>query len=163
MLTSSEIATLRKLQTIVNASIHPDTNQPVAWVMRMCAFVPTNIPIIFGILMTPPTRMNIMFWQWLNQTYNAGMNYGNRNASSPQTVGDIAFGYSAAVFSSITISLALRKIFGTATKSLTGGSLVLANSIINYVAIASAGFLNSYCMRMGEMKRGISITDEHGE
>jgi len=82
MLSHSEIAHLRKLQTIVNASIHPDTNKPVPWVMRMCAFVPTNLPIIFGMLMTPPTPVNTMFWQWLNQTYNAGMNYGNRNASS---------------------------------------------------------------------------------
>ena len=46
---------------------------------------------------------------------------------------------------------------------MTGGTLVLANSMINYVAVASAGFLNSYCMRMGEMKRGITITDAHGE
>jgi hypothetical protein len=46
---------------------------------------------------------------------------------------------------------------------MKGGSLVLANSIINYVAVASAGFLNSYCMRMGEMSRGIKIQDENGE
>lgn len=41
--------------------------------------------------------------------------------------------------------------------------MVLANSIINYIAVASAGFLNSYCMRMGEMSRGIKILDEDGE
>jgi hypothetical protein len=82
LLTDAEIAQLRKYQTIVNASIHPDTNKPVPWVMRMCAFVPTNLPIIFGMLMTPPTPANTIFWQWINQTYNAGMNYGNRNASS---------------------------------------------------------------------------------
>ena len=41
--------------------------------------------------------------------------------------------------------------------------MVLANSILNYVAVASAGFLNSYCMRMGEMSRGIKIQDESGE
>jgi hypothetical protein len=40
---------------------------------------------------------------------------------------------------------------------------VLANSIISYIAVASAGFLNSYCMRMGEMSRGIKIYDEEGE
>lgn len=66
MLTELEINKLRKLQSIVNASIHPDTQQPVPWVMRMCAFVPTNLPIIFGMLMSAPTPMNTMFWQWLN-------------------------------------------------------------------------------------------------
>ena len=131
--------------------------------MRMCAFVPTNLPIIFGMLMTPPTPTNIIFWQWINQTYNAGMNYGNRNASSQQTAGDILFGYSAAVTSSITLSLGLRKLSNGFTKNLTGGSAVLASSIIHYVAVASAGFLNSYCMRMGEMQRGIKIQDQYGE
>jgi len=48
------------------------------------------------------------------------------------------------------------------TRNLKGGTMVLANSIINYIAVASAGFLNSYCMRMGEMKRGIKIQDEEG-
>ena len=163
MLSESEIGKLRQLQTIVNASIHPDTNKPVPWVMRMCAFVPTNLPIIFGMLMTPPTPMNTVFWQWINQTYNAGMNYGNRNASSQQTTGDILFGYSAAVASSITISLGLRKLSAGLTKNMKGGTMILANSIINYIAVASAGFLNSYCMRMGEMSRGIKIQDEHGE
>jgi len=144
----------------VNSSIHPDTNQPVPWVMRMCAFVPTNLPIIFGMLMTPPTPMNTAFWQWINQTYNAGMNFGNRNASSQQTASDIMFGYTAAVTSSITISVGLRKLSHNMTKGLQGGMAVLATSIISYLAVASAGFLNTYCMRMGEMKRGIKIYDE---
>jgi hypothetical protein len=91
------------------------------------------------------------------------MNYGNRNASSPQTTGDILFGYSAAVASSIGISLGLRKLCGGITKNMKGGTMVLANSLINYVAVASAGFLNSYCMRMGEMKKGIQILDDQGE
>ena len=94
------------------------------------------------------------------------MNYGNRNASSPQTNQDILFGYSAAVLSSITIGVGLKKIFASSTKSLTGGKAILVNSMLSYVAVASAGFLNSFCMRMGEMKRGIKIyddlNDEHG-
>lgn len=73
------------------------------------------------------------------------------------------FGYSAAVTSSVGISLALRKMSASFTRTLQGGSAVLANSIISYIAVASAGFLNSYCMRMGEMNRGIKIYDEEGE
>lgn len=91
------------------------------------------------------------------------MNYGNRNASSQQTAGDILFGYSAAVTSSIGISLGLRKLSAGVTRNMHGGSLVLFNSILNYVAVACAGFLNSYCMRMGEMSRGIKIQDEFGQ
>lgn len=49
------------------------------------------------------------------------------------------------------------------TKGLQGGLAVLATSIISYIAVASAGFLNTYCMRMGEMDKGIKIFDENGE
>jgi hypothetical protein len=49
------------------------------------------------------------------------------------------------------------------TKNLQGGYVILANSLISYAAVASAGFLNSYCMRMGEIKKGIKIFDEEGE
>jgi hypothetical protein len=106
----------------VNSTIHPDTGKPVPWVMRMCAFVPTNLPIIFGMLMAPQTPFNTIFFQWINQTYNAGMNYGNRNASSPNTTKDLMFGYSMAVASSITVSLGLRKLSHNMTKNLHGGS-----------------------------------------
>lgn len=128
----------------------------------MCAFVPTNVPIIFGMLMTKSTPASTAFWQWLNQTYNAGMNYGNRNASSQYTMKDLMVGYSAAVFSSIGMGIGLKKLFFRYTQNLKGGPAILANSIISYVAVATAGFLNSLCMRMGEMEKGIKIYDEDG-
>ena len=73
------------------------------------------------------------------------------------------FGYSAAVISSVAISATLRKLSHNMTKGLQGGLAVLSTSIISYIAVASAGFLNTYCMRMGEMERGIKIYDEQGE
>ena len=91
------------------------------------------------------------------------MNYGNRNASSPYTPSDLLFGYSAAVVSSVGLALGLRRLSANFTKNLKGGSFVLANSAISYIAVAAAGFLNTYCMRMGEMNRGIKIYDEQGE
>lgn len=69
-------------------------------------------------------------------------------------------GYSAAVASSITIAYSLRRLSAKFTKTMSGGSMVLASSVINYLAVASAGFLNSYCMRRGEMTQGIAIQDE---
>jgi hypothetical protein len=59
--------------------------------------------------------------------------------------------------------MGLRRMSANFTKNLTGGSVVLASSIINYLAVASAGFVNSYCMRIGEMNQGIKIYDEEGE
>lgn len=65
-LSELEIKDLRNKQTVVAASIHPDTGKPVPWAMRMCAFIPTNLPIIFGMLMMKSTPVSTAFWQWLN-------------------------------------------------------------------------------------------------
>lgn len=121
----------------------------------MCAFLPVNIPILFGMLISAPTTTNIIFWQWFNQSFNAGLNYGNRNASSPYTNKDLAFGYSAAVGSSVSMALILKKLFANVTKNVTGSKFILVNSIIAAMASGTAGFLNTFCMRQVEMKNGI--------
>jgi hypothetical protein len=73
----------------VNSAVSRDTGEVIPHAMRMCAFVPVNIPILFGMLISPPTTFNTIFWQWFNQSFNAGLNYGNRNASSPYTTNDL--------------------------------------------------------------------------
>jgi hypothetical protein len=73
------------------------------------------------------------------------------------------FGYSAAVASSIALGVGLKKVCFNMTKNLHGGSLILANCLISYVAVATAGFINSLCMRMGELDKGIKVFDENNE
>jgi hypothetical protein len=73
------------------------------------------------------------------------------------------FGYTAAVASSIGLGLGLKKASHNMTKNLKGGSMILANCLISYVAVATAGFLNSLCMRMSEMEKGIKVYDEYNE
>lgn len=64
-------------------------------------------------------------------------------------------GYSAAVGASVGMGVGLKKVCFNLTKNLKGGNQLLANCVISYVAVASAGFLNSLCMRMGELEKGI--------
>jgi hypothetical protein len=90
------------------------------------------------------------------------MNYGNRNASSPNTTADILKGYCAAVIASCSLAMGMKYLFSGVTKGLSGGTQILANSMTSYVAVASAGFLNAYFMRRGEMDRGIKIYDKDG-
>ena len=77
--TDDDLWNARILQSAV---LHPDTKQPIPAAFRVCAFVPANIPICAGMLMTAPTTFNVLFWQWVNQSYNAGFNYCNRYAAS---------------------------------------------------------------------------------
>jgi sideroflexin-5 len=47
----------------------------------MSGYVPFNAPITAGLLLPNPTLPTAIFWQWLNQSHNACINFANRNAT----------------------------------------------------------------------------------
>ena len=78
--------------------------------MRISSFMPCNIPLNVGFILLPPTLVNTVGVHVLNQSYNATMNYGNANASSPYTKEDITKGAIGAVCSSVAVALTIRQI-----------------------------------------------------
>lgn len=40
-----------------------------------------NVFQVVGLLLPNPTTASTIFWQWLNQSHNACVNYANRNAT----------------------------------------------------------------------------------
>lgn len=161
-LTRDEIKEIRQAEVVVSTAIHPDTNEFIPWVCRLSSFLPCNVPIAFGFIIAKPTPFNTIFWQWINQTYNALMNYGNRNATSLYTTEDILKSYAAAVTSSIGVALGIRKALSGYTRNLTGARLIIANAISSFFACSIAGYLNAKFMRKTELERGIDITDQDG-
>ena len=130
----------------------------------MSGFVPINIPIIFMMIMTKPTLINIILGQWLNQTYNAQMNYFNRNATSSYTVEDILKGYASAVTVSITLGLCLQALFRPKIDKISSAPLqLLARSVLTGIAAGSAGSANVLMMRQKELKAGVEVFDEEGK
>jgi hypothetical protein len=89
MLSTSEIEQIKRNDSIVRSSIHPDTGELIPKPMRFTAYLYANVPMNFGFLLSAPTTMNIALWQWINQTYYVGVNYSNRNASSKFTNKDL--------------------------------------------------------------------------
>ena len=73
----------------------------------MSGYVPFNSPVVAGMLMKNPTLWQTLFWQWLNQSHNAGVNYANRNASKPTQLSKFVTGYACAVTAAVSISLGL--------------------------------------------------------
>ena len=84
-----DINQLRSAQTVLRTAIHPDTGEFIPWPMRMSSFTLVNLPISWGMIIAAPTPMNTIIWQFVNQTYNATINYGNRNASSSYSKKDV--------------------------------------------------------------------------
>ena len=103
------------------------------------------------------------FMQFLNQTYNAGMNYGNRNATSTISVSDLTKGYLGAVATSMTIALFSRRLFAKQLREFKGIKFLFFNALLNYLAGASAGASNLILMRNKELSTGISVQDESGK
>lgn len=127
---------------------------------RVCAFAPANIPICAGMLMTPATRFNVLFWQWVNQTYNAGFNYSNRNASGSLTNEKLAAIYTGA--SAISCGLAVG--LGEAVKRapVSAATAAILGKFVPYCAVASSNVFNFMAMRSSELVTGIPIKDKEG-
>ncbi|CAI5719050.1 unnamed protein product [Peronospora destructor] len=138
---------LWNLRQAHEAAVHPQTGETVPALFRLSAFVPVNIPICVGMLLAPPTLKNTIFWQWVNQSYSAGFNYANRNASSEQD------------------NLTILKSYATATKAkrLSPSTRSFFGTMVPFVAVASAGAFNAVSMRFNEFQEGIDIMDEHGD
>ena len=62
LLSKTEHAEVTRASYIVNSSTVRDTGEEIPRMMRMCAFLPVNIPILFGMLLSPPTVANTVFW-----------------------------------------------------------------------------------------------------
>jgi hypothetical protein len=145
MLKDDEISDIRYANNVAGSAVHPDTGEIIPFYMRMSGFVIFNVPIAFAVLFTKnQTPMFNATFHGINQTYNAGMNYG---ASSSYDLSDFAKGYSAALVSSVLIALYTRRLFAPTLKNLQGPSLTFANSTLNYVAGAFAGASNLVFMR----------------
>lgn len=115
-----------------------DLGEIVIKPFRMCGFVPVNIPILCGILLSAPTMRNTIFFQWLNQSYNAGLNFGNKNSTCQYTNTDLLKGYFAAISSSVSVAMFLRIMTAGATKRATGSKVLILNTMVGAAAGAIA-------------------------
>ncbi|CAI5703351.1 unnamed protein product [Peronospora effusa] len=153
---------LWNLRQAYEAAVHPQTGDTVPALFRLSAFVPVNIPICVGMLLAPPTLKNTIFWQWVNQSYSAGFNYANRNASSEQDNLTILKSYATATVVSCTTAVGLGKMVQNA-KRLSPSTRSFLGTMVPFVAVASAGAFNAVSMRFNEFQEGIDIMDEHGD
>jgi hypothetical protein len=160
MLTQQEIDDYKYKKYVLAASINPDNEETVMWPARVSSFIPTNYMIIAPMLLSAPTVFNTVFWQWVNFTYIASLNYGNRNASAPQTNADIAKSYVLATIAAMTLALSMRVASDKMLAGKTGVMATLSTNIIACTATAVAGGANVYIFRTPEMEKGISLKDE---
>jgi hypothetical protein len=98
---------LWQAQKIKQAIIHPDTGEKIFPPFRMSGYVPFGSITVIGLLLPNQTIKQIIFWQWLNQSHNAAVNYSNRNATKPTPTTRFLAGYVGAVSSAVSIAVGL--------------------------------------------------------
>lgn len=102
------------------------------------------------------TAPAVIFWQFVNQTFNAVVNYTNRNANSPVSTTQLGVAYISATTSALVASLGSKSFL---EKRVSPFFL----RYVPFIAVAAANCVNIPLMRQNELLYGIDVEDEDGK
>lgn len=120
-LTEDEIWRAKQLY---DSAYHPQTGEKLFILGRMSFQVPGNM-VITGCMMTfYKSTPAVIFWQTVNQTFNAIVNYTNRNASAGVSNEQLGTAYVAATSASVATALGFNKLIAS-SPTLSGGNALL--------------------------------------
>lgn len=129
--------------------------------LSLTGFIPFGTPVVVGLLLPNQTLASTIFWQWLNQSHNACVNYCNRNASKPAPGSRFFQGYLGAVTSAVSIAVGLNLFIQKAGR-FSPTSRLLVQRFIPFPAVATANVCNVVLMRHSELSEGVSVLDDDG-
>ncbi|KAF3926825.1 Sideroflexin-5 [Dactylellina cionopaga] len=141
---------------IVDSTIHPDTGEPVFLPFRMSCFVLSNLIVTAGMLQPGLGTTGTLLWQITNQSLNVAINTSNANKSSPLSTSDLLTSYGMAVTASCGVALGLNAIVPR-LKRVSPSTRLILSRLIPFAAVASAGVVNVFLMRGGEIRKGIDV------
>jgi len=155
-LTEDEIWAAKQLY---DSAFHCQTGEKLFILGRMSFQVPGNM-LITGCMMTFYKSIPaVVFWQFANQSFNAIVNYTNRNASAGVTNEQLGTAYVGATTASVLTALGFNKIISS-SPALSAG---IIGRFVPLLAVAAANCVNIPLMRQQEVKKGIAVETEDGQ
>ncbi|KAM9773725.1 sideroflexin-2 [Syngnathus typhle] len=145
---------LHYAKKLYDSAFHPDSGDRMNIIGRMSFQVPGGMAITGCMLQFYRTVPAVVFWQWVNQSFNALVNYTNRNAASPITPKQIGVAYVTATSTALATAVGLNLY--------TKKAPPLVARWVPFAAVAAANCVNIPMMRQQEILNGIAVTDENG-
>ncbi|XP_060527369.1 sideroflexin-2 [Cylas formicarius] len=140
---------------LYESAFHPDSGEKQNVFGRMTFQVPGGMAITGAMLQWYRTPFAVVFWQWVNQSFNALVNYTNRNAKSPTTTTQLIVAYVTATSSAMGTALGCKYYWQRKASPFM-------QRYVPFAAVAAANCVNIPLMRQNEILYGIDCSDEHG-
>ncbi|VDK83941.1 unnamed protein product [Litomosoides sigmodontis] len=148
---------LHRAQAFYASAFHPDTGQLQTLPGRMCANAWGGTLLCGAMMLWYKSTGAVVFWQWANQSFNAVVNYTNRNAQSPLSKKDLLVAYTSAVTGALSVAVGLKNYLAKRSFS------PLFQRFVPLAAVAVANAINIPFTRQNELLYGLPVTNEMGE